>query len=584
MSALFVGPYKIGKTLGIGSSSKVKLAVHQDSKKKVAIKILTKSSLTEKPQMRKKIEREISIMKLLKHPNIMRLYDVYETSKYLYLVLEYVSGGELFDFLLSEGSLSHQKSLFFFQQIIFGLSYLHERLICHRDLKPENLLIDENHCLKIADFGMSQIMKKGSLLKTSCGSPHYAAPEGIEYDGKKADVWCCGVILFALLSGRLPFDSKNMKVLLKKIKSGKYKMSPKFTNIEHDLIKRMLVVNPKKRISMRKIKKHPWFTSNFPDEYTPPDSSMKLTNVIALEKSLLSKVILKNLETLGWGNQKEITKALCNEEINQEKIFYFIYYKALKLKNLKEYFEKIKIQNELKKQQETNELFSSSSSLEDNSNNENEKINQEQEDSQEEEDSFQKSKPISIKKDNEENEMHNFQIGTPKFHRKKKKLIGSLPISFSPKKSWFGKLLKKKKKKKNQSLNLPNEESKTNKSIHQDELNEKENEKGKGKGREGGKGMEKKRETKPRMFFMEFEKELFQTITIFQKELTNLNFQWKFPSNNIINAKFQKNKMKFFFKYLKNEKRTELKIIYKSGDTQLYNKISRNLILKTCIN
>ncbi|KAJ3438976.1 serine/threonine-protein kinase brsk2-like protein [Anaeramoeba flamelloides] len=608
MTSLYVGPYKIGKTLGVGSSSKVKLAIHKDTKKKYAVKILTKSSLSEKKQMRKKVEREISILKLLKHPNIMRLYDVYETSKYLYLILEYVSGGELFDYLISKGSLSHSKALSFFQQIIFGLSYLHERLICHRDLKPENLLIDENHYIKIADFGMAQVMKKGSLLQTSCGSPHYAAPEviaGKEYDGKMADVWCTGIILFALLSGRLPFDSNNIKRLLLKIKTGQYRMSSKFTKLERDLIRRMLVVDPKKRITINQIKKHHWFTSNYPDGYLPPDSSIKITNVDPLDKSLLSQKILKNLKTLGWGSQEEITKALCSEELNQEKIFYLVYFKSMRLKCPKPIYLKKKInkkknekkavlltnnskknhKSQIKKKKKDlidpneNIVFLSTNFdyKKDNTNKHLKNLDNLKEfevDEDEDEDkkktlektNQKKSTPMSISPDQEENNIYGFEIGTPRFHRtKEEEKIGSLPITHSPKKSWFGSLFHKNQVSQEPSLEIIHEESNINEGVNLKELEEK----------------KEKREAIPRIFFVEFENTLYEAITIFQKELTNLNFQWFFPSTSYIKAKKQKNKMKIAFNYLKKEKITEVRINHKSGKTQSYNKIARNLIKQT---
>ncbi|KAK3819838.1 MAG: SNF1 related protein kinase [Benniella sp.] len=161
-------------------------------------------------------------MKLINHPHVIRLYDVYEIEHVLFLVMEYVSGGELFNYLVKKRRLGEDEALRLFQQIIVGLAFCHKRKICHRDLKPENLLLDERMNIKIADFGMASLQKTGSLLETSCGSPHYASPEvvtGLKYDGSSSDIWSCGIILYALLAGHLPFDDENIRQLLSKVKA-----------------------------------------------------------------------------------------------------------------------------------------------------------------------------------------------------------------------------------------------------------------------------------------------------------------------------------------------------------------------------
>ena len=166
------------------------------------------------------IEREIVIMKLIEHPNIMRLHDVWETSTELYLILEYVEGGELFDYLCERGRLPAREALGYFQQIIAAIDYCHRFNIAHRDLKPENLLLDRDKNIKVADFGMAVWQSAGNMLNTACGSPHYAAPEVIKgeaYDGTAADIWSCGVILYVMLCGRLPFDDDHIPMLFKKI-------------------------------------------------------------------------------------------------------------------------------------------------------------------------------------------------------------------------------------------------------------------------------------------------------------------------------------------------------------------------------
>ncbi|KAA0723605.1 Serine/threonine-protein kinase BRSK2 [Triplophysa tibetana] len=199
------------------------------------------------------VEREIAILKLIEHPHVLKLHDVYENKKYLYLVLEHVSGGELFDYLVKKGRLTPKEARKFFRQIISALDFCHSHSICHRDLKPENLLLDEKNNIRIADFGMASLQVGDSLLETSCGSPHYACPEvirGEKYDGRKADVWSCGVILFALLVGALPFDDDNLRNLLEKVKLGVFHM-PHFIPPDcQNLLRGMIEVDATKRLTL----------------------------------------------------------------------------------------------------------------------------------------------------------------------------------------------------------------------------------------------------------------------------------------------------------------------------------------------
>ncbi|XP_017748013.1 PREDICTED: LOW QUALITY PROTEIN: serine/threonine-protein kinase BRSK1 [Rhinopithecus bieti] len=238
----------------------VKLGVHCITGQKVAIKIVNREKLSESVLM--KVEREIAILKLIEHPHVLKLHDVYENKKYLYLVLEHVSGGELFDYLVKKGRLTPKEARKFFRQIVSALDFCHSYSICHRDLKPENLLLDEKNNIRIADFGMASLQVGDSLLETSCGSPHYACPEvikGEKYDGRRADMWSCGVILFALLVGALPFDDDNLRQLLEKVKRGVFHM-PHFIPPDcQSLLRGMIEVEPEKRLSLEQIQKHPWY-------------------------------------------------------------------------------------------------------------------------------------------------------------------------------------------------------------------------------------------------------------------------------------------------------------------------------------
>ncbi|KAL4263632.1 Protein kinase domain-containing protein [Pleurotus pulmonarius] len=281
-----IGPWILGECIGKGASGRVKLAKHYITGELAAVKILpvapllnSRTSLTtaqaKHDKQRLGIDREITMMKLMNHPNIMRIYDVYEGEKELYLVLEYVEGGELFDFLVNRGRLPPVEALVYFKQIIYGLNYAHTFSIIHRDLKPENILIHTLNppLVKIADWGMAAFAPPSLQLETSCGSPHYASPEivnGEKYEGTATDIWSCGVILFALLTGRLPFDDKNVRHLLNKVRLGKYEMPTWIDPLARDLISRMLVVDVNTRITIPEILKHPWLLSTS----TSPSSSL----------------------------------------------------------------------------------------------------------------------------------------------------------------------------------------------------------------------------------------------------------------------------------------------------------------------
>merc|ERR1711962_746841 len=219
-----IGHYILGETLGIGTFGKVKVGFHQLTGHKVAVKILNRQKIKNLDVVGK-IRREIQNLKLFRHPHIIKLYQVISTPTDIFMVMEYVAGGELFDYIVKHGKLTEDKARRFFQQIMSGVEYCHRHNVVHRDLKPENLLLDQNLNVKIADFGLSNMMTDGEFLKTSCGSPNYAAPEVISgklYAGPEVDVWSSGVILYALLCGTLPFDDDNHNKLFAKIKRGVY--------------------------------------------------------------------------------------------------------------------------------------------------------------------------------------------------------------------------------------------------------------------------------------------------------------------------------------------------------------------------
>lgn len=315
-----VGPYIFGKTLGTGSTGKVKLAKNLLTGEIVAIKIVRKDYLDNKPSLKKKMRREISVLKVLSHPNLMSLIDVFEIETHLFLVMEFVDGLELFEYLVRRGALPIPQALSFFQQIICGLEYCHHRLICHRDLKPENLLLDRNLNIKIADFGMTSLNPPGNLLETSCGSPHYCDPmvvSGEMYDGLKADIWSCGVILYAMVTGRLPFDDDNIQRLLQKVQMGQYHLPLDLPKELRDIIKRMLTVDPETRITLEQIKAHPWFNSIPPRNYTEDNFVVPHDPIVTPDP-----LIMRSLVDLGWGEAKSVGAELGKVGPSMEKVFY----------------------------------------------------------------------------------------------------------------------------------------------------------------------------------------------------------------------------------------------------------------------
>ncbi|KIP10032.1 hypothetical protein PHLGIDRAFT_59535, partial [Phlebiopsis gigantea 11061_1 CR5-6] len=333
-----IGLWKIGRTLGSGASGRVRMARHSKTGQYAAVKIISKGVLNshmslghadeEAQKVLHAIEREIVIMKLIDHPNIMRLYDVWETSTELYLILEYIEGGELFDYLCNRGKLSTSEALGYFQQIMVAVDYCHHFNIAHRDLKPENLLLDKDNNIKVADFGMAAWQGKTNLLQTACGSPHYAAPEvvmGRAYNGACSDIWSCGIVLYALLAGKLPFDDDDMGVLLDKVKIGKFMMPTHLDPSAKDLISKMLEKNPIKRITVSEVLKHPFFLS-VPPKVTSCDAP-NLDDIARpiTDSADLDADILANLKTLWPGtSEARLKEALTNEQQTWEKGIYHL--------------------------------------------------------------------------------------------------------------------------------------------------------------------------------------------------------------------------------------------------------------------
>ncbi|XP_054792258.1 CBL-interacting serine/threonine-protein kinase 3-like isoform X1 [Prosopis cineraria] len=263
-----IGKYEVGRTIGEGTFAKVKFARNSETGEAVAIKILEKEKVL-KHKMAEQIRREIATMKLIKHPNVVLLYEVMGSRTKIYIVLEFVTGGELFDKIVNNGRMNEKEARSYFQQLINAVDYCHSRGVYHRDLKPENLLLDASGQLKVSDFGLSalsQEVKDDGLLHTTCGTPNYVAPEVLDdrgYDGATADLWSCGVILFVLLAGYLPFDDPNLMNLYKKISAAEFTCPPWMSFSARKLIIRILDPNPMTRITISEILDDEWFKKDY---------------------------------------------------------------------------------------------------------------------------------------------------------------------------------------------------------------------------------------------------------------------------------------------------------------------------------
>ncbi|KAF2810308.1 Pkinase-domain-containing protein, partial [Mytilinidion resinicola] len=357
-----IGPWQLGKTIGKGGCSRVRVVRHSVTQQYGAAKIISKATaekvralslanLIKSAETEASLwsggkvipfglEREIVIMKLLEHRNIVKLYDVWENHNELYLVMEYVQGGELFHYIEEQGGLQEIEVVHLFRQIIAALLYCHRLHIHHRDLKPENILLDRTTFeIKLVDFGMAALQPVGQKLSTPCGSPHYAAPEVIRfraYDGGKADVWSCGVILYVMLTGTPPFnysgDDRDLKDLFRAIALADYIMPDMISKEAQDLIGKILVTDPERRISINDIWAHPFLHKydsqlSFRGENSKKETwigpTPRVNDWEPLSRRDIDREIFRNMRML-WHSEKEevLVQKLLNEDNNHEKYFY----------------------------------------------------------------------------------------------------------------------------------------------------------------------------------------------------------------------------------------------------------------------
>ncbi|KAL7235500.1 hypothetical protein ACSBR1_018906 [Camellia fascicularis] len=329
--------HEIGRTLGEGNFGKVKYAKNLDYGHSFALKILDKTRVLHL-NITDQIKREIRTLKLLKHPNVVRLHEVLASKTKIYMVLEYVTGGELFDRIASKGKLSESRGRKLFQQLIDGVNYCHNKGVYHRDLKLENVLVDAKGNIKITDFGLSalpQHFRNDGLLNTTCGSPNYVALETLAnmgYDGATSDTWSSGVILYVILTGYLPFDDRNLAILYQKIFKGDVQI-PKWLSLgARNLIRRILDPNPATRITMAEIKADEWFKQDYipanPDDNEEnvhiDDEALRMhadTDVPSeAKKNPDSPTLINAFQLIGMSSCLDLSGFFEKEDVSERKI------------------------------------------------------------------------------------------------------------------------------------------------------------------------------------------------------------------------------------------------------------------------
>ncbi|KAL1241949.1 5'-AMP-activated protein [Trichinella spiralis] len=312
-----IDEWKLGKTIGTGSFGKVKLLVNEVNGVEAAVKIVSREKI-KRLRIVDKTRREIENLRLFRHPHIVQLYEVYALPFDIVMIMEYVSGGDMSQYLCQHGKLSEHEARRLFQQLISAVDYCHRHKVVHRDLKLENLLLDSKKNIKLTDFGLSNYMKDGVLLRTNCGSLSYAAPELLcqhYYAGPEVDIWSCGIVLYVLLCGYFPFEDDRMMVLCKKITTGVFKIPRYFGKSVSNLICKMLNVHPMERATAKTIMAHPWFARNVPN-YLFPKISDEETSIVDL--SVVKQISRKFHAT----EKKVITVLKQNDPYNRLSIAY----------------------------------------------------------------------------------------------------------------------------------------------------------------------------------------------------------------------------------------------------------------------
>ena len=327
MNRKFIGQFRLGEKLGQGTFGIVVLGTHQITGEKVAVKILDKEKILQETD-KSKLEREIKILKNMRHNNIVHLYDVKETRTCLYIIMELINGKELFEYITNKGKLDELEACKFYQQIISGIEYLGKIKVVHRDIKPENLLLDENDNIKIVDFGLSNEYPNNELLSTACGSPCYAAPEminGDKYNGLRTDIWSSGIVLYAMLCGYLPFEEENNEKLYRKIIDGKFE-TPKFLSKDaKDFLHCILNTNPKKRYTIPQMRLHPWFNQIDP-KINMTEGLLLNKIVVPIDENIINEMVNK----YNFNGEEIRSGLLLNEHNNITTTYYLILNKKIR--------------------------------------------------------------------------------------------------------------------------------------------------------------------------------------------------------------------------------------------------------------
>jgi serine/threonine protein kinase len=255
-----IGDYCFRGHLGSGGFAEVKLAFNKQEAKYYACKIVAKSQFCN-PRRLQAFESEIYITQQLRHQGLIEIFDLLQDSSFYYVILELCPNGDLFDYIKSQKSLTEPEARLMFKRILGSLEFMHDRGIAHRDIKPENILLDQNHLPKIADFGFSKFFESDALTSTLCGSAYYACPELLSsqsYDAKKADSWACGVLLYVMVTGQLPWIKAQVNEILDQIRNDAFNTPSFLTDKCRDLIRKLMCVDPSSRISVKEALSHPW--------------------------------------------------------------------------------------------------------------------------------------------------------------------------------------------------------------------------------------------------------------------------------------------------------------------------------------
>ena len=314
--------YDFKTTIGQGTFGKVKMAINKKTNEKVAVKILNKKQIELKKEMYL-VQRELDIIPKFNHINVIKVLQILQDEKNYYIIMEYCENGELFDHIVKNQKLTEEDASNFFYQLIHGIEHIHKNNIVHRDLKPENLLLTKNNVLKIIDFGLSSFFDGFPLLKTKCGSPSYAAPEiikSIAYNGFKTDIWCCGIILYAMICGYLPFEGEGNAELFKNILMGQIEFPCEMSHEAKQMIEALLNPDPEDRIDINEIKQYKFYAKgrkNCKIKYESQKEKEKHLHIINSNNNILELNAFRNKFLHKNSNIKKYEDSIINSKISR---------------------------------------------------------------------------------------------------------------------------------------------------------------------------------------------------------------------------------------------------------------------------